>query len=155
MTTQSQDIIERLERASGPDREIDLTIHLAVCPDGDIAQLMQYRRGLDGKEGMAWDIYYNGCIVFEKYNDSGQCIYNGGVPLPHYTDSIDAALTLVPANHDWSLHADNGEAIAGCMPSSEDGCDIADCPGATPAIALCIAALKARASISSKEQVVE
>jgi hypothetical protein len=73
--------------------------------------------------------------------------------VPDFCASIDAALTLVPANHDWSLHADNGEAIAGCMPSSEDGCDIADCRGATPALALCIAALQARATISSKEQV--
>lgn len=73
--------------------------------------------------------------------------------VPDFCASIDAALTLVPANHDWSLHADNGEAIAGCMPSNEDGCDVADCHGATPAIAICIAALKARTSISSKEQV--
>lgn len=30
MTTQSQDIIERLERASGPDRELDAAIQTNV-----------------------------------------------------------------------------------------------------------------------------
>lgn len=66
---------------------------------------------------------------------------------PAYTYSLDAAARLIPDGHDWALHADNGAAIAGCMPASEDGCYYSDSHGATPAIALCIAALKARASI--------
>jgi hypothetical protein len=66
---------------------------------------------------------------------------------PAYTASLDAAARLIPDGHDWALHADNGKAIAGCMPASEDGCDWSDSHGATPAIALTIAALKARASI--------
>lgn len=61
-----------------------------------------------------------------------------------FTASLDEAVRIIPADHDWSLHIDNGEAIAGCMPASKDGCDVADCRGAAPAIALCIAALKAR-----------
>jgi hypothetical protein len=134
MTTQSQDIIERLERASGPDRELDIAILKATDANGYL-------------------IEDDGTILVECDMGEGPGWFNIGYEVPTFTASIDSALTLVPANHDWSLHADNGEAIAGCMPSSEDGCDIADCPGATPAIALCIAALKAHASISSKEQV--
>lgn len=63
--------------------------------------------------------------------------------IPGFTTSLDAAMTLVPTGHDWSLFFDNGSALAGCMPSSEDGCDLTDVPGATPALALCAAALRA------------
>jgi hypothetical protein len=43
------ELFEKLDKAEEPSRELDLAIHLAVYPDGDIAKLMQYPRGLDGK----------------------------------------------------------------------------------------------------------
>lgn len=148
-------LIERLERATGPDRELDLTIQVAIYPDGDIAKLMQFRRGLDGKIGMAWDIWGNsGSVVFEKRDAHGNCYFNGGYPLPNYTSSIDAAMTLVPDGcsivlnifdvatkperiHTARVHISSfrvrGEWSPGVLADS-----------ATPAIALCIAALRAR-----------
>lgn len=69
----------------------------------------------------------------------------------HYTESIDAAASLIPLGHDWSLCTVNGKPVAACVPMSEDGCSFSDCCGATPALALCIAALHARAVLSSAE----
>jgi hypothetical protein len=107
------ELIERLEKATGPDRDLDAQIF----------------RDLIGFSPNALPQFWPAV----------------GNQVPRYTSSIDEAQTLVPPAHDWSLHVDNGEAIVGCMPESEDGCDVADSTGATPAIALCIAALKARA----------
>jgi hypothetical protein len=75
----------------------------------------------------------------------------GGLATPprNYTVSLDAALELVPIGHDWSLFFDNSAALAGCMPASEDGCDMTDVPGSTPALALCAAALRAQAEMES------
>ena len=60
---------------------------------------------------------------------------------PYYTSSLDAALTLVPDCTPWAAGED------------EDGTGCADIPrhrvlvhAATPALALCIAALKARSA---------
>lgn len=104
-------LIERLEKASGPDRELDVEIAMAIDLPWNKAQ----RTG-DGKSLVA----------------------------PFFTSSLDAAMTLVPEGYDWSLFYDNGEAISGCMPASEDGCCFSDNHAPTPALALCIAALKAR-----------
>lgn len=58
---------------------------------------------------------------------------------PHYTTSLDAALTLVPEGREWSVtYLWDGRCGGTC-----DG-HHADFKGATPALALCIAALKAR-----------
>lgn len=81
-------LIERLEKAEGPDRELDLSIELFIHPQGKIADLMQYRRGFDGKDGMAWDIHHGGAVCFEKHID-GRCTFNGGYPLSKFTASID------------------------------------------------------------------
>lgn len=121
-----QDLIDRLVNAKGPDRELDIAICQQVDSNG-------YRIEDDGTILVSGDV------------GDGPGWFNIGYEVPGYTASVDAALTLVPPAHDWSLHVNNGEAIVGCMPESEDGCDVADSTGATPAIALCIAALKARA----------
>jgi hypothetical protein len=84
--------------------------------------------------------------------DGAGCVYRGKDGIGHiardhvkeWSASIDAALTLLPEGHDWSLFADNGSAMAGCQPASDDGCDMTDVPGATPALALVAACLKAR-----------
>ena len=59
-----------------------------------------------------------------------------------YTASIDAALMLVPKRHTWTLYADG---CAGVCPKRDDD-DLADGTiwAATPALALCAAALRAR-----------
>lgn len=70
---------------------------------------------------------------------------------PPYTVSIDAALTLVPEGWRWSLdwtqrphYQDCGRADLYAPGSGIKPPDVCDVYAATPAIALCIAALKAR-----------
>lgn len=146
MTAVVLELIERLEKATGPDRELDLAINLAVDPDSDISRLMQHRRGFDGKEGMAWDIH-QGAVCFEQRNAVGRCHYNGGYPLPAYTGSIDAALKLVPEGLAWRVDVMTG--LPGAIVAVHNSWlshKTAPCcwTGKTPAMALCIAALKAR-----------
>ena len=70
------------------------------------------------------------------------------VNLPHYTTSIDAALTLVPEGMEWALsnHGQTGAeqlCWAGVFGSPFIGSEC-DSHAATPVLALCIAALRAR-----------
>ena len=63
--------------------------------------------------------------------------------IPHYTTSIDAALTLVPEGCAWGCTSACGTSkpVASCGPISGP---VHGTKGATPALALCIASLKAR-----------
>lgn len=119
------ELIERVERASGPDREIDLAI----------ARVM-------------------GTIVLQRnFSDTG----NHETTHWEYTASIDAAMTLVPEG--WKLRQMNFSA-----PCADDrkwhlslygGSVGEDCfvgRGATPALALCAAALKARTPAATSER---
>jgi hypothetical protein len=121
-------LAERCEKAREGSRELDGLIWKAACEKpGDIWS----RDLIDGNIWMRQDP--EDTVAYEAP--------------PAYTTSLDAAMTLVPTGHDWSLFFDNGSALAGCMPSSEDGCDWIDVPGATPALALCAAALRAAAEM--------
>src|SRR6476469_6834139 len=117
-----KDLTERLERATGPDRELDALIEQAAYPGGSvfIGDLLRYRRPYQAR----------------------------GFPrVPFYTSSIDAALTLVPEDAEWSCVVGHqvGEPVARIWHADQDEADMgAANTGATPAIALCIAALKAR-----------
>lgn len=65
------------------------------------------------------------------------------INLATYTTSLDAALTLVQEGWSWrcaNLPSGRGFASLGTQKSGQD------IVGATPALALCIAALKARAA---------
>ncbi len=62
---------------------------------------------------------------------------------------LDVARLLVPPRHVWTLHGeDDGGGIAGVEPAVGDGsgCSVAQCHGATEALALAAAALRARAA---------
>ena len=63
--------------------------------------------------------------------------------LPAYTASLDAAATLVPKDYDWAVfHTNGGLTIHAWCGSREDVF------GGSPALALCAAALRARAEIA-------
>ncbi len=72
-----------------------------------------------------------------------------GWAFPRYTTSIDAAMTLVPRDWHWSLYDTNGvyKANAQVEPPKYSSSPF-NSDGATPALALCGAALKARAAIA-------
>lgn len=119
-----EELIARLEKLSGPDREVDDALALiAGC------KLI-------------------GCQVYRDTDGT----YLGSARF--YTNSIDSALTLVPVS--WRVQdiwqSDNGNGwhaavrIPGYEVGSDDLC-------ATPAIALCIAALKARSSKDGERDV--
>lgn len=123
-----QDLIERLERATGPSRELDALVWDAVIQDG--RPLVEFTDGSWGKRDP-----FDGCAF-----DTAAA----------YTESIDAALTLVPGGSqywslshqdDWATNQQFRAAVSGHKPIR----------GATPAIALCIAALRARAASAKQE----
>jgi hypothetical protein len=146
------ELFANLDRASEPSRELDLAIHQAVFPDSDLTKTtLVHRRGLDGMEGVSWDIHHGGSVVFEKYNadaaKGGRCFYNGGYPLPAYTSSIDAALKLIRKHYLWQLK--QGIECTAIVWWLEKDWDDTGAPTAYsttyPALALTKAALLARA----------
>ena len=102
-----RDLIERLERADGPSRELDYAILREIDPRAQ-------RSG-------------------PVYSD------------PRYTGSIDAAMTLLPADHKhWNVGGSPTQGFAGlglygaCVNDNTYG------ESRYPALALCIAALRAK-----------
>ena len=63
---------------------------------------------------------------------------------PHFTKSLDAAMTTVMEGYEWQLEFGEGEYKASVWAVPERAGDGLVCIGATPAIALCIVALCAR-----------
>ena len=111
-----KDLIERLEKATGPDRSLD----------GEIARILGW-----SQERVEW----------AGHNDIHWKSPNGnlsGEP-PYYTRDLDAAQSVVPRDMLWSVGtwSDNFATVG-----PEINVDTAP----SPAIALCIAALKARES---------
>jgi hypothetical protein len=77
---------------------------------------------------------------------------SGIVRAPAYTASIDAALTLVPNNACWEIHGDykggdQHSAIVWQETAPSYWTIKTESDAASPAIALCIAALRARAAV--------
>ena len=110
-------LITRLEAATGPNRDLDAWI--AICA------------------GIAPPVAFRPCVSLDP-GTFGIGAYEIWVA-PTYTASLDAALTLVPEDYDWIIGRTNGGlTIHACCGGTEEHF------GDTPAIALCIAALKAR-----------
>jgi hypothetical protein len=148
-------LAERCEAATGHDRELD--VELAVV--AGLIRDPEFERGYFYGAG-------NNCdYVLERGDyDHG----NNAPELPYYTASLDAAMTLVPEG----LHVTHaGEArFMTRSPAfavtveewgseqADDGSEIATRPlvrhgvAATFPLALCAAALKARASMSHGEK---
>jgi hypothetical protein len=124
-----KDLIERLEKAAGPDRQLDNAIEEAVD--------------------------------FPKPTNPDDL---PGYP-PYFTASIDAALTLVPDGWRWQIsnrapkpkegraYLWNAEPhFAGIATRPNPNYRGEEDTAATPALALCIAALKARAAITAGDR---
>ncbi len=130
-------LADRCEAATGPDRAIDFDIFRAIHPE---------------YAGPEWKEFGGG---LRHINDSSdmRCL-----PPPHmtparWTASIDATLSLVPDGWKWALHSadDKAPPTAYCVPDMgrlpwPDW--VTDILAATPALALCAAALRARAKNS-------
>lgn len=116
------DLIERLERADGPSRELDWAIHALIMPKHH--RMHPYLVGVFIDDGQLGKVY--------------SC--------PRYTASIDAAITLVPEGFRWALGyngIDSGHPVGTASVFSPAGAMFKG-SGATPALALCVAALRAK-----------
>ncbi len=134
-------LIQRVEAAQGPDRELDAAIWCGLR--GYISY---------GQSGGIWG-----------YEMPGLGISSVDVAaIPAYTASLDAAVSLVPEGHWWNVGrtcADNSPMrhfgtrsghcfTAGCAPWGRDQHTTA----ATPALALCAAALRARLAMEGGDE---
>lgn len=111
-----QDLIEKLEKATGPDRKLDGAIAKAVGAEHGYREFVHL-------ESRSYSIH----------DEIAR----------HYTASIDAALTLVPEPWAWEIYWDNGCELS--LPPPGDKIFVT---AVTPAIAICIAALKARLALA-------
>lgn len=114
------DLIAKLEAASEGSRELDgqIALVLGLAPAG-----AQLHRSLDPARG--WWV-------------PGKGPFSGDFWLPpHYTTSINAALTLVPDGQAYAVLVYASAAIG-------EPPQFGDHEAPPPALALCIAALKAR-----------
>jgi len=121
-------LAERCEAATGPDRKLDA--------------LMAPLQGLE--------------VVDEGHPIGRMCYDDMGAAhlLPRYTASLDAAMSLIGEDAFWRLGNDgDGPDVAAfkATVTSGDGPTLAfhDAVTATPPLALCAAALRARAALQS------
>lgn len=115
--TDAAAIIDRLRAATGPDAALDLAIAKAV-----------------GAKWHAWVVVATGRFAEYRRTPPRSALA--------YTASLDAALTLVPEGHWVEMQiVPEWKPSARCSPT---GSSRRNELGATPAIALCIAALLAR-----------
>ena len=147
-------LIARLEKATGPDRELDAHIAAAVVRPEEL-----------GKD-------YHGCTVafvlwaapddppppyrahavMRVTNESGDSFEEPWDEIPAYTASLDAALTLVPVDADF-VHllkhkdAEGWAAVGRLVTSDRDDKGTVRAP--TLPLALVIAALSARAALAT------
>ena len=124
---QYRELMQRLESADGPDRKLDVAIGTHVSG----LSVAHFQEAIDqiGVKGSGWT------------PDEEEW--------PRYTDSVDAALTLVPMSLYWLVGCGKlrpTEPLYGAQVLAHDRSVIAEAESdATPAIALCIAALRIRA----------
>jgi hypothetical protein len=154
MTPDLAALIERLEKANGPSRILDAQIEV------EHRRLHALAIGLTEEARAKW--YVVG--TKGEVEDGPHCRYHA----PEYTGSIDVALTLYPnkpfvlaLTGQWAEHMPNAKQPIYEAAFPDDTADFeetyigdlrflqpASGQGATPAIALCVAALRARAAIT-------
>lgn len=126
-----KDLIERLEKATGPDRQVDLAILNAIRGDG---------------EWVFHDIHKM-TVICNKYGNHAPG--NPICSLERFTGSFDDARTLVPEGFYWLVgegRTRETEPLGGAQVFRPTYLvePIAEAEHESAIIALCIAALKAR-----------
>jgi hypothetical protein len=123
----------KVEAADGPDRELDAAIAAAV-------------RYFPPGVGFVWKA---GLIANSPEAGRVECATALGTGGPHYsakhyTASVDAALLLVPDGWHRSF-TDDPDDLGGVIAELWTGSRNAWANAATPALAICVAALRAKA----------
>lgn len=137
-------LIARLEAATEGSRELDAEVHTAVndgwirhpkCPSGIV-------------------ISDAGSEAANRARAETPYIFSNRRPAPHYTTSLDAALTLVPEGMWWRIASvpffglpAHGAPVSSAQVEFGEGFDLKAAIseyGHTPCLAFCITALKTR-----------
>lgn len=130
--TDLTELAKRVEAATGPDRELDAEIAIAIdlkLPHDDYGARDAARRGGAARLAEMGECHQN---VWRTY-------------LPRYTASLDSAMTLVPEGYEWAVNW-GGNSVAN-VNRIGDGYPIHCGCAATPSLALTAAALGARAAM--------
>lgn len=146
-STRHEELIARLEASSG-DRELDALLWL-IEPKQNGYEFIAYSDdwkawtefGIGRDDVVNPDARVQG-LIFRDDTGQVQAFYSA----PRYSTSIDAALTLLEPGYvavSLSIN-EHGQSSARIGPPYVYG------NGATPAIALCVASLRARASLKAR-----
>lgn len=128
LMTDLLELAERLERATGPDRELDKAIHGLLFPPRPVATDEDQPPPGFGSGFLSGDYWGSG-----------------------YTSSIDAAMTLVPEGWDRIEQEQSRERAWARITVHRNGfAPQYESRAATPALALCAAALRALAQSGEK-----
>ncbi|KKL91412.1 hypothetical protein LCGC14_1894910 [marine sediment metagenome] len=143
--TDAKPLIAKLERVKKGSRELNGHVALAV---GWTVKAERGEKDATGQEWTRWLWKAPGKFgLWISLPNHGQ-IFEVANHVPHYTTSFDAALTLVPEGKDVDLYiAGLGGRYQSCAvdilhPETDEKLGTGN--RTTPALALCIAALKAR-----------
>jgi hypothetical protein len=143
---QLRDLARRVEAAQGADRAIDAEVWAHTVKREALA------RAGDWKVARGWDGTCSGALVVWD-QPPPHAAGTGAIwgPAPAYTASLDAAVSLVPAGHSWSVYGgerEEGHATAYCVPNGGRlpwPRWVDDVNAAKPALALTAAAMRALA----------
>lgn len=119
-------LADRIEALQVSDREMDDTIAEALFTGKHRVCV----KGLSDEAGGMWMFTYPDGSIGSSLR---------------FTGSLDAAMTLVPEGCGWSLVQATYEKSYGCIESGDDRTPDLEARAATPALALCAAALRALA----------
>ena len=125
-------LADRCEQAAGPDRELDVAIARAL-----------------GWKPLYRDDYskwWPPAAVADARERKRSILHHPTQPLPAFTANLDAAVTLVPEGWAWVVGSSvEGELKPAAQLKASDGGNVMAF-AAIPALAICAAALRARAS---------
>ena len=131
MTTTLSDLISRVEKLTGPDREVDWLIAEAIGHDSFSVTSTQFPPFAAGSKA-------------DK-------------AIPHYTRSLDAAMTLVPEGYDYGIAYSKQYGLEAWVqkPFKSSTCHQGYAPegmngDATRALSLTAAALRAREAMEDR-----
>jgi len=137
-------LAERVEKAEGPDRSLDKRIFAAVYPDKVPTPIVQQGYGWREDHGSWW----------LATGEDSRIAPDMVIPRP-FTASIDAALTLLPSDEGvgWRMSDGAGGPTAEVWrfdyETAQELYHVGANPSATPALALCAAALRAHAALNT------
>jgi hypothetical protein len=131
------DLASRCEKATGPSCHLDTQIFILLDPDA---------QHIVGQKPGPWPqeaIYGPRSTYWEWALDESKEPPQFAA-IPHYTASLDAAMTLVPEGHEWLKLSPFTASIYHFVEDDKEWAKHIEAKGNTFPLALCAAALKAR-----------